>query len=100
MCAYIPVMTIPTLHLPPALRSAVDARLIEWRRIDGTRRIWDKDATLWTGTDEARWLGWLDIAAVERAAVPRLQLFAEEVAREGITDVAVLGMGGSSLCPF
>ena len=23
-------------------------------------RIWARDATLWTGADEAKWLGWLD----------------------------------------
>ena len=23
-------------------------------------RIWARDATLWTGQDEAKWLGWLD----------------------------------------
>lgn len=93
-------MTLPTLHLPPALRAAVDARVVAWRAQEGTRRLWERDATLWTGGDEARWLGWLDVAAAERASVPRLQLFADEIARDGITDVAVLGMGGSSLCPF
>ena len=23
-------------------------------------RIWERDATVWTGADEAKWLGWLD----------------------------------------
>ncbi len=23
-------------------------------------RIWSRDPTVWTGKDEARWLGWLD----------------------------------------
>jgi hypothetical protein len=23
-------------------------------------RIWARDPTIWTGTDEAHWLGWLD----------------------------------------
>ena len=27
-------------------------------------RIWAYDASLWTGTDEDQWLGWLDV--VER----------------------------------
>jgi transaldolase / glucose-6-phosphate isomerase len=22
--------------------------------------IWERDATVWTGADEAQWLGWLD----------------------------------------
>mgnify|MGYP006315404383 CR=1 FL=1 len=25
-------------------------------------RIWARDPTIWTGTDEAHWLGWLDAA--------------------------------------
>jgi transaldolase / glucose-6-phosphate isomerase len=24
-------------------------------------RIWGYDASLWTGSDEDRWLGWLDV---------------------------------------
>ena len=23
-------------------------------------RIWERDPTVWTGADEAKWLGWLD----------------------------------------
>ncbi len=34
-----------------------------WRRHDDAEiveRIWARDASLWTGADEAKWLGWLD----------------------------------------
>jgi glucose-6-phosphate isomerase len=62
-------------------------------------RIWERDATAWTGTDEAKWLGWLD--EPRRVAEQRRELesFAEGVADEGLDAVVLLGMGGSSLAP-
>jgi transaldolase / glucose-6-phosphate isomerase len=62
-------------------------------------RIWARDATVWTRSDEAQWLGWLDEPARMRERVPELLEFAEGVRRDGITDVVVCGMGGSSLAP-
>jgi len=63
-------------------------------------RIWARDATLWTGADEAKWLGWLDEPMRMRSRVDELQRFAEEVAAPGVIDTFVLlGMGGSSLAP-
>ena len=67
--------------------------------MNGTQRLWARDATLWTGKDEARWLGWLDIVEAERAALPELKRLAGEIAGEGFKHVVVIGMGGSSLCP-
>jgi transaldolase/glucose-6-phosphate isomerase len=60
-------------------------------------RIWARDATLWTGQDEARWLGWLDEPLRMQERVPELLAFAE--AASGFADVVLLGMGGSSLAP-
>jgi transaldolase / glucose-6-phosphate isomerase len=60
-------------------------------------RIWARDASVWTGRDEARWLGWLD----EPSRYPRDQM-QEELARLRELDVSscvLLGMGGSSLAP-
>lgn len=94
-------MTATHLSLPDALARAVEARLADWRASRGTRRLFEKDATLWTGDDEGRWLGWLDILETQRAVMPSLMArFAEETAAKGVRDIAVLGMGGSSLCPF
>jgi glucose-6-phosphate isomerase len=62
-------------------------------------RIWARDAALWTGAGEDRWLGWLDEPTRMRERIPDLQRFAEDV-RGGEFDAAVvLGMGGSSLAP-
>ena len=60
-------------------------------------RIWARDASVWTGRDEARWLGWLD----EPSRYPRDQM-QEELAKLRELDVSscvLLGMGGSSLAP-
>jgi transaldolase/glucose-6-phosphate isomerase len=61
-------------------------------------RIWARDPTMWTGRDEARWLGWLDEPGRLRDDVDLLFMLADDVAGQ-IDDVVLLGMGGSSLAP-
>lgn len=60
-------------------------------------RLWARDAALWTGHDEAQWLGWLDEPLRMQERVPALRAFAEEASR--FAHVVLLGMGGSSLAP-
>jgi glucose-6-phosphate isomerase len=62
-------------------------------------RIWSRDATLWTGADESRWLGWLDEPVRMQERVDELEEFARRVYEDGLTDVVLAGMGGSSLAP-
>ena len=63
-------------------------------------RIWARDATLWTGGDEAKWLGWLDEPMRMRGRIDDLLRFVEDVTAPGVIDTFVLlGMGGSSLAP-
>ena len=85
--------------LPPALAGEVAAKLKEWDAQGGTRRLWAGDAALWTGTDEASWIGWLGIVESQLDDTAALDRVREEVRREGFTHVLLLGMGGSSLCP-
>jgi transaldolase/glucose-6-phosphate isomerase len=61
-------------------------------------RVWSRDATLWTGRDENRWLGWLDEPLRMRQRVGELEDFAEELVGR-VEAVVLLGMGGSSLAP-
>jgi len=61
-------------------------------------RIWARDASLWTGADEGKWLGWLDEPWRMREDVDLLLSFAESVSGD-VDDVVLLGMGGSSLAP-
>jgi len=63
------------------------------------QRLWQRDATLWTGDDEANWLGWLDIIEDQIAHPIQLRGLAKEVWSAGYKDILLLGMGGSSLCP-
>ena len=61
-------------------------------------RIWSRDPTVWTGKDEARWLGWLDEPIRMRDEVEPFLRVAEDVLGDA-TSVVLLGMGGSSLAP-
>ncbi|MFO0982144.1 MAG: bifunctional transaldolase/phosoglucose isomerase [Planctomycetota bacterium] len=84
-------------RLPQSLEQAVAAQAARWQNEGFTRRLWDRDATLWTGADEAQWLDWLDIVAAELRDPTRFALFAREVRAAGFRHVLLLGMGGSSL---
>ena len=68
-------------------------------RAELINRIWGRDASLWTGADEAKWLGWLEEPRRMGERVGELTAFADAVADEGLDAVVLLGMGGSSLAP-
>lgn len=76
---------------------STDAELKTWTKKGNVRRLWAKDKTLWTGADEYKWLGWLDIAKREKAGLAALKDFAERTRSGSWSDVVLLGMGGSSL---
>jgi transaldolase/glucose-6-phosphate isomerase len=94
-----PRVSLQTHKLPEALAASVKTNLEDWRAGDKVRRLWQHDASLWTGTDEAVWLGWLDITAEEIAHSGKLRAAVADVKKENFTDILLLGMGGSSLCP-
>ena len=85
--------------LPEALASTVKATIADWQSGGKMQRLWQRDATLWTGSDEANWLGWLDIVDEQIAQHDQLAKVAKEVQTRGFQHVLLLGMGGSSLCP-
>jgi transaldolase/glucose-6-phosphate isomerase len=87
------------LHLPDQLAEAVSKEMEAWRHDGRIRRLWRSDKTLWTGADEDRWTGWLNVVEHEIADLPALESFAAAVKSGGFTDVVLLGMGGSSLGP-
>ena len=86
-------------QLPQPLRGEIEQAASDWAASDNTNRLWMSDAALWTNADEGRWLGWLNAPAMAAAGAIDLSTFAREVRGSGITDVLLLGMGGSSLCP-
>lgn len=83
----------------PEMKNAFDKEMEAWRRDGRIRRLWAGDKSLWSATDEDRWVGWLPIIEQELADVERLRDFAKEVKQRGLSDVVLLGMGGSSLGP-
>lgn len=88
-----------TYKLPKPLADAVKESLTEWRAQGKVRRLWSRDASLWTGRDEAQWLGWLGITNGQLAHIQRLTRITEVAKSAGFSHVLLLGMGGSSLCP-
>jgi transaldolase/glucose-6-phosphate isomerase len=88
-----------TMALPQALKSEFDALLEKWRSSGDIRRVWKEDASLWTGGNEADWLGWLDVIDAELQNIAILEEFAREVQSLDFRDALVIGMGGSSLGP-
>jgi transaldolase/glucose-6-phosphate isomerase len=92
----------PTFRFEPGsetLASAYAGELERWRHDGLIRKLWHGDAALWTGADEAKWIGWLPIVEQELQSIAELRRFTEEVRSGGFTDVVLLGMGGSSLGP-
>jgi transaldolase/glucose-6-phosphate isomerase len=88
-----------TYKLPSLLASAVSASLDDWNKNNKVARLWQKDASLWTGTDESNWLGWLTITEEQLARLDALKQIAEDVKKSRFKHALLLGMGGSSLCP-
>lgn len=88
-----------SFRLPKDLQAAVQHALKDWAAGDKVRKLWNRDTTLWTGSDEDHWLGWLDIVDQQLAGVDRFTALAAEVKGEEFSHALLLGMGGSSLCP-
>ncbi len=88
-----------TYKLPAELDQQVKTALEQWRTGGKVRRLWARDASLWTGEDEGGWLGWLGITDDQLAHMGALKAVAEDARGAGFSDALLLGMGGSSLCP-
>ena len=85
--------------LPPEIEKTVTDSLESWRHDGDVRRLWAGDPRLWTGSDEAKWLGWLGIAGEQQKRIDALSSLADGIRRAGFTHILLLGMGGSSLGP-
>ena len=86
-------------NLPDELEGPIAKRIKRAADENVARRIWAKDPTLWApeGTPElADRLGWLTIADRLRDEADELMAWAKSLDYD---DVALLGMGGSSLGP-
>jgi transaldolase/glucose-6-phosphate isomerase len=85
--------------LPDKLASDVNASLQDWKKNGKVKWVWQRDNALWTGTDEDKWLGWLDITEEQIENIDKLKQLAADIKKAGLKNALLLGMGGSSLCP-
>jgi transaldolase/glucose-6-phosphate isomerase len=83
--------------LPEAQKKTVAEAIEQARAAGWSRRLWAQDASLWTGGEEAKWLGWLAAGQGRQVDFAQLKAVAEKA--KGHKDVVLLGMGGSSLGP-
>jgi glucose-6-phosphate isomerase len=88
-----------TYKLPDSFSGPFAAARDDWKKNEKVRRLWQSDASLWTGTDENKWLGWLSITDEQLSHISALQEIAADIQKAGFRHALLLGMGGSSLCP-
>ena len=89
-------------HSLGPLQPAVDQQVAKLQKADAPRRLWAKDPTLWNADPAKRdelvnRLGWLNVAEKMLEQAPTFKQLAKD--GRAYTDVVLLGMGGSSLCP-
>jgi transaldolase/glucose-6-phosphate isomerase len=85
--------------LPKKLSEKVNEVLEDWRSNKKAYRLWQKDASLWTGHDENNWLGWLGISGEQLEDLSDFVSIVEKIKSGKFSHILLLGMGGSSLCP-
>jgi transaldolase / glucose-6-phosphate isomerase len=93
-----PAINTLAYRLPDGLAAAVKASLEDWKANGKVKRLWARDASLWTNSDESDWLGWLSITDDQISHQDQFGQIAKDVRAAGFTHAALLGMGGSSLC--
>ncbi len=88
------------------LIAALERRRRQWRDLDGTARLWSRDASLWSDSGEEDWLGWLDVERLGHLALldvagkrlaKRASALVEHLAGPPFERCLLLGMGGSAL---
>ncbi|MGH9738223.1 MAG: bifunctional transaldolase/phosoglucose isomerase [Candidatus Acidiferrales bacterium] len=86
--------------MPKDLQQAVQSTIDDWKADQNSKvkRLWARDASLWTNTDESKWLAWLGITEDQISNRARFARLVEDIRSAGFTHAALLGMGGSSLC--
>jgi transaldolase/glucose-6-phosphate isomerase len=86
-------------HSLGPLQPPVERRVAELQQAEAPKRVWSKDESFWVpGTEPQKWMGWLNVPEKMLEQADRLEEKAK-AAQADYSDVVVLGMGGSSLCP-
>ncbi len=79
-----------------------DTAAIRWDAEAYPQRIWAADPTVWSEDivpELADRLGWVDLHRSMDSRVPELESLSRALVDDGVLDVVVCGMGGSSLAP-
>ncbi len=89
---------------PGKLGAAFNARLASLEERKFSRRLWDRDPTLWKSEPDHQRviknaLGWLAVSHGMLEHVGSVVNFVDGVRGAGLRHAVLLGMGGSSLCP-
>jgi glucose-6-phosphate isomerase/transaldolase/glucose-6-phosphate isomerase len=97
----IPTTLQNPTFLPEDVKEAFHDLAEKTRKGQLIQRIWDRDHTVWRPdpTEIENRLGWLDLPAETLAQLPSLVERVNKLLSRNLTDVVLLGMGGSSLCP-
>lgn len=85
-------------QLSESLQADVQRLCQRWAADSRMARLWSGDSSLWSGSDESDWLGWLPVIDGQLAEIGNLHSLQERV-KGRYSDAVLLGMGGSSLCP-
>ena len=78
-----------------------DRAVRRWEERGLVDRLWASDSSVWgaSAPTAGDWLGWLGLPYTMGERLEGMARLAEEAASEGLEDVVLLGMGGSSLAP-
>lgn len=91
-----------TVSVRPGAEPETGSIAARWRAEDIVARIWARDATVWGDpevSEIANRLGWLDSPRTSRQLIEQITELHETALSEGVTDIVLCGMGGSSLAP-
>ncbi|MEQ1924027.1 MAG: transaldolase, partial [Pyrinomonadaceae bacterium] len=69
--------------LPEMISKDVATEITKWSEADMTKRLWSKDASVWTNDDEETWLGWLDIVGEELSDLQKYRDLQTDLATAG-----------------
>ena len=89
---------------PGAASGALDTVFSQLDRLRFADALWERRLDVWTSDSAvqqkiANRLGWLDAIDFITTQLGRIEAFADRIRTSGLTDVVLLGMGGSSLAP-
>lgn len=89
---------------PGPLGSALENACQQVERFQFIDALWIRKLDIWSSDPSiqqqiANRLGWLDVFTGVLSKVPRIQTVAKSISDDNISDIVLLGMGGSSLAP-